>query len=297
MLRPINSLDYRNKMEACVLIIRMVNCLILVIEMLVLVSANSLGMTALPFPKKFNGHNDLKPEQTSTVRRSRSDLFLDHKTKSNIGGDSFEKREQTRILDFIHNIKTNTIAQDSYCDSDLSKAWGRVINLSNFKYTFAPSSFQTFEKEAKDAKFIANYFNDMYVQDSTFRLTSLNDAITRVVISWLKRLLIDDHVLAGAGVAFSDNKFFPYIYKTSKGLIIDDLGEKRLYKDAPFYSFHIQKTINQSKFSSTSVSGARAKEEDIYWGSPIFDCSYLKRWITTVSTAFHSRQGNDAILK
>ena len=262
-----------------------------------LVSANSLGMTALPFPKKFNGYNDPKPEQTSTIRKSRSDLFLDHKTKSNIGVDSFEKREQTRILDFIHKIKTNTIAQDSFCDSDLSKAWGRVINLSNFKYTFSPSSFQAFEKEAKDAQFIANYFNDMYSQDPTFQLTSLNDAVTLVVISWLKRLLLDDQVLAGAGVAFSDNNFFPYIYRTRTGLKVEDLGEKRLYKDAPFYSFHIQKTINQSKFSSTSVSGARDTEEDIYWGSPIFDCSYLKRWITTVSTAFHSRQGNDVILK
>ena len=295
MLRPINSLDYRNKMEVYVLIIRMVNFMILVMEMLLFASANSLGMTDLPFPKKFNGYNDLKPEHTSTARRSRSELNLDQNSKSNIGGDSIEKREQTRILDFINKIRTNSIAQDSDCAQ--SKAWGRVINLSRFKYTFEPLSFQTFQKQAKEAQFIASYLNDLYEQDSSFELSSLNNDITNAVISWLKRVLIDDPILAGAGIAFSDKKFFPYIYRTSNGLTSDDLGEKRLYKDAPFYSFHIQNKTNQSKFSSASVSGARVKVEDIYWGSPSFDCVYLKRWTTTVSAAFHSRQGSDAILK
>lgn len=280
--------DQISKMEVCVLIIRMLNFVILVMEMLLLESANSLGVTDLQFPRKFNGYNDLKPEKTSTGRMSRSGLLSDLNTKTHIGDDSIK---ESRILEFIDKISTNSNAAESYCAQPEG-----VINLSRFDYTFESSAFQSFHKQAKEARFIASYLNDLYEQDPNFELRSLIDNNTLAVVSWLRSVLIDDSILAGAGIAF-DNNFFPYIYKTNSGLKSDDLNGKHGYKNADFYSFHSRKIISKSKFSSTSASGSNVHEEDIYWGSPSFECIYLKKWLTSVSVPFHSKHGDDIILK
>lgn len=282
--------DQIGKMEVYVLIIRLLNFVILIMEMLLFASADSLEVTDIKFPPKFSYNDHLKPEGTSTGRKSRSDLLSELHSKSQIGYDSIE---QSRILDFINTIRTNSISKDSYCAQSNEK----VIDLTHFKYKFESSDFQSFHKQAKEAKFIASYLTNLYVQHKPFDLRSLNDDYTPAIVSLLRSVLKEDHILAGAGVAFH-NDFFPYIYRIKDDLSSEtDLGLKHAYKSADFYTFHSQKKINQSKHSLASASGSQGHDEEPYWGSPSFECDYLKRWITSVSFPFHSGQGTDATFR
>ena len=261
-------------------------------EMLFFVSTDSVEVNNIKFPPKFSYNDNLRPERKSTGRMSRSDLLSDLSAKNQIGGDSIE---QSRILEFINIIRTNSIEQNAHC----AGAQDKVINLSDFEYKFERSAFQSFNKQAKEAKFIASFLNDLYFQYQTFDPRSLNDEYTPAILSLLRSVLIDDPILAGGGIAFN-NIFFPYIYRTKGDLSREiDLSKKHAFKNAEFYSAHSQKKINQSGFSSSSGSRAppNIQDEDAFWGSPYFDCMHLKRWITSISFPFHAPQGSVVTFK
>ena len=274
------------------LIVRLLNSVIFLMEMLIFISTSSAEVNNIKFPPKFSYNDNLRPERKSSSRRSRSDQLSDLSSKNQIGVNSIE---QSRILEFINVIRTNPIEQNAHC----ARAQDKVINLSDFDYKFDHSAFHSFSKQAKEAKFIASFLNDLYFKYQTFDPRSLNDEYTPAILSLLRSVLTDDPVLAGGGIAFSNN-FFPYIYRNNGDLSKEmDLSKKYAFKNAEFYTTHSQKKINQSRFSSTSGSRVppSMQEEDAFWGAPYFDCMHLKRWITFITFPLYAPQGSSVIFK
>lgn len=262
------------------IILRFICIVICIFETLLISTADTLGVADEKFPPKFNYQNhNLRPEKKPNGRNLRSDSTENFLSRSNIDEESME---QSKILEFIETVRTNVTVRNNYCNRSKEQS----ISLSNFNYTFTPSSYQRYEKQTRDGLFIAKYLTHIFTQNRT-NIQSFSDKHVPAIISVIRLIVADDKNLAGGGIALSNN-FFPYIFKSEDETVQkeEDLGlVYKNYKNENFFSIHNHSGSGDAvPFSGKDISIAT---DDAYYGQPYFDCFKHKRWIAAISFPFY----------
>jgi len=242
---------------------RMQYLFICVWEVMLISKCSGLGDAEVQFPSKFN-MNYLRPERKDTGRNSRSDTTNFHLKLP----FSEESIDQSQLLNFIEDIRTNATARNN-CTYNL-----QIINIPDFGYKFKPSSYSRYTKQIEKGKFISKYLTNLFSNNPDIELRSFKDSHVPAIVSILRVIVQEDSNIAGGGIAFS-TKFFPYTYKTDGKLVEEDYAQT--YKNFTNYGFYPMHTKHNS---STDLNKL------IYWEQPYFDCFRLKRWIAGLSLPF-----------
>lgn len=256
------------EIETCIMRIHFL--VICICEIILLSTAESLGVADVQFPSKFSTmyHPNFRPEKTHSGRNSRSDNFH---TKLPYSEASIEK---SKMLNFMETIRTNASVRNNSCTKSLSL---QIITLDDFDYKFSLSSYQRYTKQVEKGKFLSKYLTNLFSRYPDIELRSFNDSHVPAVVSVLRVIIEEDVYIAGAGIAFT-TEFFPYIYKREDNSLAHEEDYGRAYENFTHYGFF--------SIHSRRTSFGKKLNDLLFWEQPYFDCFRLKRWVAGLSLPF-----------
>ena len=231
----------------------------------------------------------VRPERRQVGRRSPTS---DSNDKKRIKVDE-ETLEQIRNLEFMNAILVNASLRKPSCDKS------DYITLNHSNFHFNSSSKQRFEKQAKNAKLIAEYLTNLYKHDRNLKFQSDSDKHIPAIIVFLRTIVEADDTIVGGGIGFSTN-YFPYIYKNEEGVTGKPFDMSRMYNftEAAMYRYFVKRPVLVYVYDpDKDTSGDVIK--DAFIGRPSYECEHLKRWVISLSYPFYGyrQTGSDFVFK